>query len=213
MKFRKLYSLNPSHLTKFSNSEGAWATMRQLNPSLPSITVSGLRKTSEQYTDRTLKNGLITAEKAQHNWGTYRRNYAAGNPQGAKENFSAALDTLMNQGIATRALSERVKVADELGIDLRGSDEGVDLLLNGLGCRSQEPPTDIELRFIKKQKRLAGHQRLVRIFLIVSNVQKVALWKRWSLYGSCCHSGMLSSMENRCTSVRSMLWSVMKRYS
>ena len=37
----------------------------------------------------------------------------------------------MNQGIATRALSERVKVADELGIDLRGSDEGVDLLLNG----------------------------------------------------------------------------------
>jgi hypothetical protein len=101
--------------------------MRQLNPSLPSITVSGLRKTSEQYTDRTLKNGLITAEKAQHNWGTYRRNYAAGNPQGAKENFSAALDTLMNQGIATRALSERVKVADELGIDLRGSDEGVDL--------------------------------------------------------------------------------------
>ncbi|ERP00179.1 MULTISPECIES: hypothetical protein [Enterobacter cloacae complex] len=59
----------------------------------------------------------------------------------------------MNQGIATRALSERVKVADELGIDLRGSDEGVDLLLNGLGCRSQEPPTDIELRFIKKQKR------------------------------------------------------------
>jgi hypothetical protein len=25
--------------------------------------------------------------------------------------------------------------------------------LNGLGCRSQEPPTDIELRFIKKQKR------------------------------------------------------------
>jgi hypothetical protein len=153
VKFRKLYSLNPSHLTKFSNSEGAWATMRQLNPSLPSITVSGLRKTSEQYTDRTLKNGLITAEKAQHNWGTYRRNYAAGNPQGAKENFSAALDTLMNQGIATRALSERVKVADELGIDLRGSDEGVDLLLNGLGCRSQEPPTDIELRFIKKQKR------------------------------------------------------------
>lgn len=119
----------------------------------------------------------------------------------------------MNQGIATRALSERVKVADELGIDLRGSDEGVDLLLNGLGCRSQEPPTDIELRFIKKQNDLAGHQRLVRIFLIVSNVQKVALWKRWSLYGSCCHSGMLSSMENRCTSVRSMLWSVMKRYS
>jgi hypothetical protein len=45
-----------------------------------SITVSGLRKTSEQYTDRTLKNGLITAEKAQHNWGTYR--HAAGNPQG-----------------------------------------------------------------------------------------------------------------------------------
>lgn len=35
-----------------------------------------------------------------------------------------------------------------------GSDEGVDLLLNGLGCRSQEPPTDIELRFIKKQNDL-----------------------------------------------------------
>jgi hypothetical protein len=46
VKFRKLYSLNPSHLTKFSNSE-AWATMRQQS-SLPSITVSGLRKTSEQ---------------------------------------------------------------------------------------------------------------------------------------------------------------------
>lgn len=79
----------------------------------------------------------------------------------------------MNQGIATRALSERVKVADELGIDLRGSDEGVDLLLNGTGCRSREPPTDIELRFIKSKNDLAGHQRLVRIFLIVSNVQKL----------------------------------------
>lgn len=153
VKFRKLYSLNPNHLTKFCNTEGAWATMRQFNPLLPSITVSSLRKTSEQYTDRALKNGLITAEKAQHNWSTYRRHYAAGNPQTAKKNFSSALDTLMNQGIATRALSERVKVAGELGIDLRSSDVGVDLLLNGLGCRSQEPPTDIELRFITKQKR------------------------------------------------------------
>lgn len=118
----------------------------------------------------------------------------------------------MNQGIATRALSERVKVADELGIDLRGSDEGVDLLLNGTGCRSREPPTDIELRFIKS-KTIWPDTKGLCDFSHCVECSKVALWKRWSLYGSCCHSGMLSSMENRCTSVRSMLWSVMKRYS
>ncbi|WP_407211599.1 hypothetical protein [Enterobacter hormaechei] len=51
--------------------------------------------------------------------------------RGRRKTSVLHFDTLMNQGIATRALSERVKVADELGIDLRGSDEGVDLLLNG----------------------------------------------------------------------------------
>lgn len=153
LKTRTLVPLNPNHLTKFCTKEGAWASLRALNPSLPAVMVSRLRKTAEQYTDRALKNGLITAEKAQHDWKTYRKNYAAGNPLVAKENLSAALDTLLRQGIGTQSLSERVIIADELGIDLRGAPDGVSLLLNGLGCRTQDPPSDTELRFMTKQKR------------------------------------------------------------
>ena len=112
----------------------------------------------------------------------------------------------MNQGIATRALSERVKVADELGIDLRGSDEGVDLLLNGTGCRSQEPPTDIELRFIKSKtiwpdtKGLCGFFSLCRMFksCVVETLESVWLllsFRHAIEYGKPLYIGSVNAVE------------------
>ncbi|MEW5494338.1 hypothetical protein ABGT23_01570 [Enterobacter cloacae] len=151
---RSLISLGPDNLTKFNVSSGFWAVLRAANPLLPAVMVSRLRKTVEQYADSRLRNGLITTEKAQHDWITYRRNYAAGNPLTARDNLSMALDTLLQKGVAAEKFSERVRIADELGIVLHASTaEGVSLLLNGLGCRSREPASETEIQFMRKQHR------------------------------------------------------------
>ncbi|MGC4127508.1 hypothetical protein [Enterobacter sp.] len=151
---RSLFSLGPDNLTKFNTSSGFWAVLRAANPQLPTVMPSRLRKTAEQYADSRLNNGLITTEKAQHDWKTYRRNYAAGNPITARDNLSMALDTLLQKGVAAETFSERVRIADELGIDLHASaTEDVSLLLNGLGCRSLEPPSETEIQFMRKQQR------------------------------------------------------------
>ncbi|HBE6538213.1 TPA: hypothetical protein KML25_000285 [Escherichia coli] len=151
---RSLIAIGPDNLTKFNTSSGFWAVLRAANPLLPTIMASRLRKTAEQYADSRLNNGLITTEKAQHDWRTYRRNYAAGNPLTARDNLSMALDTLLQKGVAAEKFSERVRIADELGIDLHASvTEDISLLLNGMGCRSREPPSETEIQFMRKQQR------------------------------------------------------------
>lgn len=152
--------LNANTLTKFCSKSGAWADLREHNKLLPSVTVSRIRKTAEQYTDRILKNGLIITEKAGHNWETYRKNYANGNPTESKENISKALNSLLKQGISTMAFSERLKIANELSIDLRADGENISCLLNGFGCNHNASSSETEIIFLRKQKHLGRNPKV-----------------------------------------------------
>ncbi|NOH98435.1 hypothetical protein [Vibrio sp. 99-70-13A1] len=101
--------------------------------SFPKISSRRLRKTVEQITDRETRNPFTILDKAQHNWGTYRKNYAQGNKIEARKAMGSALKKLTEASINGKNFKERKEIAKKYDVMIVSKGNS-DYQLNGIVC-------------------------------------------------------------------------------
>jgi hypothetical protein len=194
--------------------------MSFLDMSLDSYRISRIRKTCEQYADSELKSPFVIIEKAQHEWKTYQKNYSRGNPIDSKIDMSSALNELHNDSIRSLPIEEKNKELLRFGLEIvTGSEDDVESLINGFGCKKSLPETEIEKKFITKQVRLGRDPKACadfancvicskcRVIEDVDAVYKLLSFKHAIEYGKVIYNGsdaarkrykeILSSIEDR----------------
>ena len=158
--FRKLDQRTISAINNHSVIIG----LRERGFLIPNIATGRIRKTAEQLTDQKLSDPFVITSKAQHQWNTYRNNYAHGNKYDAREEMSAALKTLQDQGINSLSYPVRKELAKNYGVTVVDATESIDPLLNGLGCQRTLPISNVEKKYFQKQRKFGSEPKVCADF-------------------------------------------------
>lgn len=141
---------------------------------VPNISSRRLRKTVEQHTDNEVKNPFITLEKAQHTWGTYRKNYAQGNHEDARKAMTSALKLLTETAISNKDFDERKNIAEKYDITLLPKNT-LKYQINGIACKDISGNSSETKKFIRHQAKYNRSPKLCANFLNCINCPNCAL--------------------------------------
>ena len=152
------------HTISAINNHSVIVGLRERGFLFPNIATGRIRKTAEQLTDQKLSDPFVITSKAQHQWSTYKKSYAHGNKYDAREEMSAALKTLQEQGVNSLSYPVRKELAKDHGITVVDTTESIDHLLNGLGCQRTMPVSKIEKKYLQKQHKFGSTPKVCADF-------------------------------------------------
>ncbi|OEE33944.1 hypothetical protein A1QO_08855 [Vibrio genomosp. F10 str. ZF-129] len=141
---------------------------------IPCISSRRIRKTVEQMTDNEIKDPFVILEKAQHNWGTYRKHYAHGNVLEARNAISTALKQLTDLCIQQEKFESRQEIAKQYDINLIEK-QANDYQLNGLVCLDKKNTGENAKGFIRKQNHFGRKPKVCADFANCVNCPKCAV--------------------------------------
>ncbi|MCY9864285.1 hypothetical protein OTK49_17350 [Vibrio coralliirubri] len=141
---------------------------------IPCISSRRIRKTVEQMTDNEINDPFVILEKAQHNWGTYRKYYAHGNILEARSAISTALKQLTDLCIQQEEFESRQEIAKQYDINLIEK-QANDYQLNGLVCLDKPNTGENAKGFIRKQNHLGRNPKVCADFANCVNCPKCAV--------------------------------------
>lgn len=153
------FNFNIGSATEVSNSwirlhchEHIWF-LKDNGIEIPRVNISWLRKMGEQLIDLEGKDPILTTGKAQHEWETFQRSYAKGNPIDNLKKMSNALNILTKEAEATLSFEDRAKIAEQQGLHLVDENDSTYMQsIHGLGCKQSKEKTAIERRFFRKNQ-------------------------------------------------------------
>ncbi|WP_299694587.1 hypothetical protein [uncultured Vibrio sp.] len=144
------------------------------NLKFPKISSRRLRKTVEQITDSEVKNPFTILDKAQHSWGTYRKNYAQGNKIEARKAMGAALKNLTESAINERNFKERREIAEQYDITIVSNGQS-DYQLNGIVCTDVSGNSSESNKFKRQQSKYKRNPKLCANLSNCINCSKCAV--------------------------------------
>ncbi|CAH6877931.1 conserved hypothetical protein [Vibrio chagasii] len=161
------------HTTKFSVHPIVISASHR-NIEIPCISSRRIRKTVEQMTDNEINDPFVILEKAQHNWGTYRKYYAHGNVLEARSAISTALKQLTDLCIQQEKFESRQEVAKQYDINLIEK-QANEYQLNGLVCLDKPNTGENAKGFIRKQNHFGRNPKVCADFSNCVNCPKCAV--------------------------------------